>query len=286
MKALYKTKDGVLLREINNKNLLPNCIRIKVKSVGLCRTDLLVANGTIPINNDIILGHEFSGIVINSNNHNLKVNDIVSVNPLDTLGFMGLDWDGCLREFIDIPEHLVIKSNFSPSFKNYKIMSYLEPVSASLAVLKSCNNKKIKGAVWGKNRIAELTYIILKNEGFNISWLDETIEYESSSYDYVIETLFDDINFQKIINILKPNGLLIVKSRKKQPVSIIPQDLVSKEINISSVNYYDFNKSMAWLEKNHSKIEHLLGESFYIDDWQKAFQKAYQAESKKIFIHF
>ena len=136
----------------------------------------------------------------------------------------------------------------------------------------------------GDNRIAELTYIILKTNGFNVERVNELTQ--ENYYDFIVETMFEEESLQKMIKMLKVEGTLIVKSRKKQLTGLISSDLVKKEITLKAVNYYSFEKSMKWLEKNHQEIEHLLGESYSIDNWEKAFDVANNAESKKIFINF
>lgn len=285
MKALIKErgKDGIILKKVKMQNLENDSVKIKVCSVGLCRTDLFVANGIIPIDFDLVLGHEFAGVVVESKSQLFHVGDNVAVNPyFENKGFIGLDLNGCLQEMVCIPESQVIKNNFL----SHKIAAYLEPVAASMAVLKACKNKKEKGAVWGKNRIAELTYIILKEKGYNIELLDNDRQVEDNSYDYIIETMFDEKTLKLIIKALKKEGLLVIKSRKKQLTGIIASDLVSKELMLHCVNYYPFKDSMSWLEKNYELVEHLLGNSYHIDDWQIAFNIASEAESKKIFINF
>lgn len=282
MKSLIKQKEGVVLTNVLEEPLKEKCVKIKVNSVGLCRTDLFVANGNIPLNFDIVLGHEFSGTVVESMSSKFKKEDRVAVNPYFENGFMGLDFNGCLQEFVIVPEEQIIK-NYHVSDK---VAAYLEPVAASMAVLKACKDKKAKGAVWGKNRIAELTYIILQSEGYNIEWIDENSVVKSNSYDYIIETLFDEKALKDIIKALKIEGTLVIKSRKKQPTGLIASELVSKELTLKCVNYYSFEDSMRWLENNHQKIEHLLGSSYHIEEWKEAFKEANSAESKKIFINF
>jgi threonine dehydrogenase-like Zn-dependent dehydrogenase len=98
--------------------------------------------------------------------------------------------------------------------------------------------------------------------------------------------MFEEESLQKMIKMLKKNGTLVVKSRKKQITGVIASDLVNKELKLNCVNYYSFNKSMKWLEKNNNKIKHLLGSSYDIKQWEKAFEEANSAESKKIFIKF
>lgn len=282
MRSLVKASDGIHLKEYKMPELKKGFVRINVKEVGLCRTDLFVADGTIKVDQDIILGHEFSGIIVETKSTLFKVNERVSVNPLFDIRFMGLDFDGCLRDFIDVPEEQVIRA-FDLDFK---VAAYLEPVAASMAVLKVCHDKKAKGAVFGYNRIAELTYIILKEEGYNIEWIDEkNITAQDNEYDYVIETLFNEVYLSKIIKLLKKEGMLVVKSRKKQLTGLVASDLVAKELTLRCVNYYDFNKTMEWLISHQNTISHLLGDSYPLDDWRNAFDEAYKGESKKIFIH-
>lgn len=282
MRSLVKASDGIHLKEYKMPELKKGFVRINVKEVGLCRTDLFVADGTIKVDQDIILGHEFSGIIVETKSTLFKVNERVSVNPLFDIRFMGLDFDGCLRDFIDVPEEQVIRA-FDLDFK---VAAYLEPVAASMAVLKVCHDKKAKGAVFGYNRIAELTYIILKEEGYNIEWIDEkNITAQDNEYDYVIETLFNEVYLSKIIKLLKKEGTLVVKSRKKQLTGLVASDLVAKELTLRCVNYYDFNKTMEWLISHQNTISHLLGDSYPLDDWRNAFDEAYKSESKKIFIH-
>ncbi len=280
MKSLIKTNKGVKLVQVVEPTCDVDFVKIKVESIGLCRTDLFVAKDLIKTQDNLVLGHEFSGVVVESKSTKFKKGDKVAVNPLFEDKFMGLDFDGCIQEYVVVPSSQVIKSKKLP----YKVSAYLEPVAASMAVLKAISSKNKKIAVWGDNRIAELTYIILKTNGFNVERVNELTQ--ENYYDFIVETMFEEESLQKMIKMLKVEGTLIVKSRKKQLTGLISSDLVKKEITLKAVNYYSFEKSMKWLEKNHQEIEHLLGESYSIDNWEKAFDVANNAESKKIFINF
>lgn len=284
MKALLKPQNEQV-KLINIEKSLPNEyeVVIRVKSVGLCRTDLLVASGKIPVNKDIIIGHEFSGDVISGPSE--WINKKVAVNPLYGINqFMGLQFNGSLQEEINVPVCQLIEVDSI----SYKVAAYLEPVAASMAILNAKLNKNEKGAIYGKNRIAELTFIIAKSAGLNVDWLDEeqSSTFVENTYDYIIETLFTENDLKIMFNILKPHGKLIIKSRKKQPVAIEANDLVAKNLTMQAVNYYDFHKAMQWLEINSSKVEHLLGDSYPIEQWESAFERANKGESTKIFIHF
>jgi L-iditol 2-dehydrogenase len=283
MNALVKTKQTLELRTSRRPTLGPRQVLIQVKSVGLCRTDLLVADGSIQVEGDLVLGHEFSGVVVETTSDLFQIDQRVSVNPYDeNLGFMGLDRQGALCDFVAVNEGKVIAA---PGL-DFKTAAYLEPVAASMAVLSVCTNKRKRGAVYGKNRIAELTYLILKSEGLRVDWLDEKAIPKSNAYDYVVETLFSEEAVRDITQMLKPGGLLVIKSRKKQAAGVVAADWVSKELTLKCVNYSSFEVAMRWLTVNQEKVQHLLGKSYPIQKWEEAFAEARRAEGKKTFIHF
>ena len=60
--------------------------------------------------------------------------------------------------------------------------------------------------------------------------------------------------------------------------------LVSKQLDLTAVNYIDFSQALSWLENNYSLINHLFGEAYNIKSWKMAFYDAAQSDSKKIFI--
>lgn len=281
MKALIKNETGI---SVTNIELFGNQeqVLLKVNTIGLCRTDLLVGAGKIKINQaSIVLGHEFSATVETDPKGVFQKGQIVGVNPLWDTKFMGLDFDGSICEYIYVPHDKVIPTNLT----DFRVIAYLEPVAASMAVLKAINieeDKKI--AIVGNNRIAYLTKLILDSYCIECDILSENEVTQENEYDLIIETMITSELFSKIVKALKPGKTLVIKSRKKEPVNFLASDLVAKEINIKSVNYYDFNKAMRWLEKNEQLIAPLLGEIFPLNSWENAFKKANSGEQKKIFI--
>lgn len=284
MNALEKKNDGIFLSTIPNLlTLEPEHVRIKVHTIGLCWTDLNVANGTIPFKKNLILGHEFSGDIVLSNYHKLSVGDKVSVNPyFENNQFMGLDFNGCLVDFIDVHYSKVFKTNNVNL--TYCHLAYLEPIAASMAPILKIANKKLIGAVYGNNRITQLTYKILTSLNYNIQLLNPDNSYPLNSFDYIIETTPNEKDIQNILTLLKENGQLILKSRKNLLTGINFSYVVSKQLNITAVNYNDFSESMTWLENNFSLIDPLLGKTFKINDWKLAFLEAEKSDSQKIFI--
>jgi L-iditol 2-dehydrogenase len=289
MKALIKKPNTKLVLEnIDIPIASKNQSLIKVKSVGLCRTDLYVAQGQIVVDKPIIIGHEFCGEIIHTDSDVFKQGDIVSINPFQNGEFMGLNFDGALAEYVVVNNEYIVLAK--ENLKKEQI-AYLEPVAASMAVLNANINIKMKGAIYGQNRIAQLTYDIMKSVGFDDLVLIDSENfnfdtYQKNSFDFIIETLIDDLAVSRIVELLKTHSYFILKSRQTKPVNFFINKLVLKDIKLEAVSYSNFELAMDWISKNTLTVDNLLGQSYFIDDYQLAFDAALSKESKKIFIHF
>lgn len=274
MKQLKKINSDIQLLNANLPKKEAGKVTIMVVYVGLCRTDLYVANNKIPTN-DIVLGHEFSGIVMYDPTNTFNMLDSVTVNPLQNDKFMGVDFDGCLQTYINVEPQFVFKHNLPNLYA-----AYAEPFSASLSVIKHIEqNKKI--AIFGNNRIAELTYNILSELLYDVSIIDFN---KKDYYDYVIETEINTNNFDSVLSTIKENGTLIIKSRNSELLGINLIKCVKKSLQIKFSNYYDFNETLQYMEKMSHIITPLIGKIYPISEWETAFNDAMSNSAKKVFI--
>lgn len=288
MKKLIRDNIENMVKMINVEEDLKineNELLVEVLTVGLCRTDLLVARGEIGKNKEtIVLGHEFCARVIKDGANKVSEGTLVGFNPLFKGEFMGLDFDGALSERMVIPrENTVVVENNSKLTP--KEIAYLEPVAASAAPLKVLN-KQSKILLIGNNRISSLTEVILKSYGHEVIVVNENelSAIENNSFEYIIETVLNDEVVKNIPRILIEGGTWILKSRKKTTTSFISTDFISKEIIIRAVNYYDFEKTLNWLDENAASVGFLLGKEYSFFDWSDAFEDAMSNEKHKIFI--
>lgn len=249
-------------------------VTIMVVYVGLCRTDLYVANNIIT-NDNIVLGHEFSGIVVHDDTGNFQLMDSVTVNPLQYDKFMGVDFDGCLQTYINVEPQFVYKHNLPSIYA-----AYTEPFSASLSVIQYINHEQ-KIGVYGDNRIASLTFAILKELNYNV----DIVNLDSNTmYDTIIETEISSENTSLLISKINNNGQLIIKSRNILPVSFNLVECVRKSIKLQFSNYFDYNETLKYMENMSHIITPLLGKIYNISNWADAFNTASSNSSKKIFI--
>jgi len=256
---------------------------VKVLMAGICRTDIYVSKGWITnVKDNLTIGHEFMGVVEESMSDKFKVGDMVACNPIfDNLKMLGVDYDGCFAEYIKIYDTKL----YDATDVDLRFGAYVEPIAASLAPLESqLINKTQLGAVYGKNRIGELTYKILKDADYNVEWLDENDKnIESDKYDYVVETFSQVEAFDEVIRILKRKGVFIAKSRNPDHVPTNFYDIVRKEILIEGLYYGSFSQAVEYARDKTYLFEDLMGKVYDLEDWEKAY-KDNDSGSHKIFL--
>ena len=64
MKTAVFDGENLILKNVSDPRIKDTQVLARVKSIGLCGTDIAIIEGTLPIPVPIILGHEFAGEVI------------------------------------------------------------------------------------------------------------------------------------------------------------------------------------------------------------------------------
>jgi threonine dehydrogenase-like Zn-dependent dehydrogenase len=253
------TNYGIKEKEIKDLYKKNQGIKVKPIITGICKTDIMVFNKELSKEKEIILGHETCARILEDDEF-FKKNDIVSIIPFYENDFFGLDINGTLAEYIYVKkENLIKANNLEP-----KIAAFLEPIAASMSILNLDDLKNKSISIYGNNRISELTFRILKSFDYNVEYLNT-----NKKYDIIIETM--DLSEINIFNYLNKNGTLFLKSRNIFNMKINPNNLINNEFNIKTSKYYDFTKSLIWLEKNSELILDLLGEEYAFCEYKKAF---------------
>ncbi len=305
MRAIVKDGKTVSLGTIRDPTVdRDDDVVVRVRSAGLCRTDVFVADGVIRTRNPLVLGHEFSGVVeaVGSGVSRAKAGDRVAVFPVIACGacrecrtgradlcqrtsMLGLESDGAFAELVKIPERAVYPI---PDALPFRHGAYAEPVAASLAVMKSGIRPEEKGLVYGENRIAELTLRILEAYGFaDVRVLQPTSEAArdlADAFDFVIETLATTETLSDILDMTRPGGRIVLKSRRYQPVSLSVARCVRKEVTFSAVNYGDFGEAVRLLAGRRIDVEDLFGENYPMEAFDRMLEAGRSGESLKLFL--
>jgi threonine dehydrogenase-like Zn-dependent dehydrogenase len=263
---------------------------VRVATVGMCRTDLLVAAGVIPIVADTVLGHEFSGWIEDVGPGTICAfapGTLVAGDPTFPLpdgrdGFIGVDASGALASWIVMPvDRLHRADGLTPHQA-----AYLEPVTAAmggLPVARACGGR---GAIIGRNRIATLTSAVLASHGVDHEILDlnELHDRPDCSFDWLLEARLSDELLDTAVRKLVAGGTLILKSRHLERATFPVRDMVLKRITFAGMTRSGFPEAMDWMKANVATVDSLLGDRYPLVRWNEAFAAADTGEGSKIFV--
>ena len=124
MQSLVLTADGLQIADTPIPPLMPGDVRIEVRSVGICGTDLAIWKGDYEAPLPIVLGHEIAGAVHESSVPELAPGTIVTTEIDVSCGrcwycrsgtrhhctekeILGITRDGGLSEYLSVPADLV-----------------------------------------------------------------------------------------------------------------------------------------------------------------------------------
>ena len=262
---------------------------VRVATVGMCRTDLLVAAGTIPVSEDLVLGHEFSGWVeaVGPGSDDVVLGTLVAGDPTFPLpdgrdGFIGVDASGALATWMVMP---VARLHGAEGLTPHQA-AYLEPVTAAMGGLPMAKSRGGRGAIIGRNRIATLTSAVLTSHGVEheIIDLNELHDRLDCSFDWLLEARLSDLLLADAVRKLAVGGTLILKSRHLEQATFPVRDMVLKRLTFAGMTRSGFPEAMAWMKDNVATVESLLGRRYPLSRWKEAFADAGTGEGKKVFI--
>jgi len=186
MKAAFVVKAGkVEIRDIDVPTIKDNEVLIKVKTVGVCGSDLHLFKGTHPFRNPpAILGHEIAGdiVEIGKSVTKFKVGDRVTVEPHLGCGecefckqnLVNLctskkspgtpGWIGTFAEYFNAPEKAVYKINDNIS---YEMGTLTEPLAVAVhAISRITVAQKDTLAILGAGTVGLLMLVAAREDGY------------------------------------------------------------------------------------------------------------------------
>ena len=304
MKALVKNGSSLVVASRTLPPVLAdNDVIIRVAVAGICRTDVFAAEGRIKTIDPVVLGHEFSGIVEKSGDgvQSVKPGDRITVMPVMPCGvckwccagqetlcqhtaMLGIDQDGCFGEFIRVPAKSVYRL---PEAMPFRYGAYVEPVAAAASVLRAGLSASDKGIVYGNNRFGQLISRILYAKGFTDITLHDPSgkeKLEEGAFDFAVETIATTETMDSLMKAVRPQGKIVIKSRRPEAVGIHFAEAVKKEITFSAVNYATFPEAIELIVSDKLQLEDLLGDVYPLTDFSAVFERSKTHEERKTFF--
>lgn len=259
-------------------------VRVRTAMVGLCLTDLEVAAGRLAAPEGIALGHEVSGTVVACGEGvSLPVGGRCAILPIIDECFMGLQIDGALQESFCLPAANVV---LCPPTLDDRGAAYLEPVAAAMACLKA-----VRGdgpvAVHGDGRIADLCRLVLETQGIACRQIraGEARPDDAGRFATVVEaSFFSPANVAEAFALVRPEGVICVRSRHAEPLPFPTSVAIAKEVTVRYVRYGDFAAAMDWIGRHCERLPDFWGDTYGLDDWRAAFAAAGRDGSRKTFV--
>lgn len=311
--AVFDGKNMTFLNDYPDPNLDDTLVRINL--AGLCGTDLEILDGYM--NYHGILGHEFVGTVVKSQNKDLIGKRVVGEinvgcgictsckNGLErhcpnrtVLGI--LKRNGAFAEFLSLPEknlHVI------PDSISDEQAVFVEPLAAAFEITEQVALKpNWKVAVVGDGRLAFLIVNVLKLYCTNIVCFgrhEKKLEnfknlgiatkigiksYDEHRYDLVVEATGNNSGFIDTMKLIKPRGIVILKSTiaSKENLDLTPT--VVNEITLIGSRCGKFKPAIDALASRKISVDSLIDSTFTLENFQAAVEYAKKPETLKVFL--
>jgi len=292
---------------------------IKVQIAGICNTDIEITKGYMGFSG--VLGHEFIGIVeeVNSEDKSLLGKRVAGeINcgcgscsycyqnmqrhcpNRSTLGIFRRH--GCFAEYITLPIENLVEV---PDLIDNETAVFVEPIAAAFEILEQVHVKPAdKIAVLGDGKLgllisfvlnttlAELTLIgkhenklkIASDRGIKTKLLDEV--QINKEFDIVVDATGSINGFETALQLVKPRGILVLKSTVAANKEINLAPIVIDEITIVGSRCGQFKPAMRYLEKENIDVKPLIEGIYDFDNSIEAFSRSKQKGAMKVLVKF
>ena len=322
MKALVYDEDLKLVKDYPNPVLGENEVLIKTIMAGICNTDYEITQGYMGYKG--VIGHEFVGRVVDVGckvDKNLINKRVVGeINCAceecdmchknlqrhcpnrSTLGIYKKN--GCFSEYFTLPWQNVIEIS---SNVDDITATFTEPLAAAMEILEQVHIKPdSKVAILGDGKLGlcislvfsamNINYIhigkhkeklqITQDLGNKVMMLDEISEKDKKSFDVVIEATGSTGGFNTSASLVKPRGILVLKSTIAAKEGLNLAGIVVDEITIIGSRCGQFKPVLEILEKQKINVKPLVSAVYNVDDFEEAFKKNSQKDVIKVLVKF
>ena len=319
MRALVFNNKLELKQNFEKPTPKENEALIKVKLVGICNTDYEITKGYMGYNG--ILGHEFVGVVeeINGEDKSLLGKRVVGEINLgckncdycakglerhcpnrQTLGIFNKD--GCFADYVTLP----LSNLLEVSEKiNDETAVFVEPLAAALEILEQLHIKPYeKVCVLGDGKLGLITALALnasnvdvtlvgkhqnkldiaKEQNVKTMLLENLKQEDNKSFDVVVEATGRVSGFETSLSLVKPRGVLVLKSTIATGKELNLAPIVIDEITVLGSRCGQFAPALRLMEKNVIDFSKLISAKLSFDDAILGFEKNKEKNTIKILL--
>lgn len=323
MKAVvFNDKEGLVLKTDYTKPVPQKGeALIKISMAGICNTDAEIIKGYMGYSG--VLGHEFVGVVeeVNDADKSLIGKRVVAeisygcekpdcpwcavknyrhCPDRHTIGI----WrkDGCFAEYITLPTNILFEV---PENVPDEQAVFVEPLAAACEITEQLHIEPThKVVVLGDGKLGLTTALTLnaqnldvtlvgkhqnkldiaKAQGVKIMLLDEL--KVSNNFDVVVEATGSVSGFETSLNLVKPRGVLVLKSTIATGKELNLAPIVINEITVLGSRCGQFGPALRLLKNNRIDFKPFISKIYSIDEAIKGFEANREKDSIKIILKF
>ena len=323
MKAVvFNDKEGLVLKTDYTKPVPQKGeALIKISMAGICNTDAEIIKGYMGYNG--VLGHEFVGVVeeVNDADKSLIGKRVVAeisygcekpdcpwcavknyrhCPDRHTIGI----WrkDGCFAEYITLPTNILFEV---PENVPDEQAVFVEPLAAACEITEQLHIEPThKVVVLGDGKLGLTTALTLnaqnldvtlvgkhqnkldiaKAQGVKTMLLDEL--KVSNNFDVVVEATGSVSGFETSLNLVKPRGVLVLKSTIATGKELNLAPIVINEITVLGSRCGQFGPALRLLKNNRIDFKPFISKIYSIDEAIKGFEANREKDSIKIILKF
>lgn len=315
MKALRVEKKKLAVREVEKPAREDEAL-VRVLLSGICNTDLEIARGYAGFKGTI--GHEFVGIVEAAPDTTLIGQRVVGeINAgcgkcelcsagdprhcaaRTVLGIVGRD--GAHAEFLKLPQTNLFQV---PDIVLDEHAVFTEPLAAACGILECVETKPTdRVAVIGDGKLGLLCAQVLALTGAHVVLIGkhaeklriaerrgiETVTAKSAAkrkreFDVVVEASGSPSGFAGALQLLRPRGVLVLKSTFEGKAEFAQAPLVVDELSIVGSRCGRFPPALDLLKKGAIDIDSLISEEYPLDRGVYAMERAGKKGALKVFL--
>ena len=306
MKALYYDKEAKYLEDYSKPVPSAKESLIQIQISAICNTDKEILRGYKPDFKGV-LGHEFVGIVVESNDKMLIGKRVVGElnegcgqciycktgrqNHCTNRKVIGIaNKDGCFAEYMTIATELI---HVIPDEIPSEIAIFTEPLAAALEIMEEVHIKPSQSvAVLGDGRLAYMIAQAVSLTGADLTVIGrhedklnafrafaKTTTDPVDTYEVVIDATGSPSGILTAQNLVRKKGTIVIKSTYAGKVEINMSNFVVNEITIKGSRCGPFEPALELLKRGLVKLPPI--EIYELKDYESALNaKAFKAGFK------
>ncbi|WP_406695390.1 alcohol dehydrogenase catalytic domain-containing protein [Singulisphaera sp. Ch08] len=310
MKGLYCDGSSIRLRDdLPMPTPGPGEIRLSVRIVGICDTDLQLAKGYMGFRG--VIGHEFVGQTDAGQRVTAEINNACHVCPTcrdgrpghcphrTVLGILG--HDGAMAEHVVVP---TVNLHEIPDELDDREAVFIEPLAAAFRITEQLVlDPGVKIAILGDGKLGMLcawvarttgaqvsvigkhpSKLALAGEAINTYRLDE-VSTLAKTFDVVVDCTGSHSGFPTALGLVRPCGTVVLKTTVAGTYTVNLAGIVIDEVRVIGSRCGPFPKAISALVNRQVSVRPLIAAEFPLDEAESAFRAASEKGARKILIH-